>query len=210
MAIFGSLTDIPFADLLSLLSGRSGALDILRPGRASLTLVLDRGTLQEVREGGRPMDPLEARARIQELLRPQVGSFEFTPEVHRIGPPLNWPVERLLLLAATIEDERASYAHELPDPRTRFALKGPPPLLEEPLASFLERALSHLQAGASGEELARAFNLPEEQVLYYLHKLRLLGVVEPVRAWREAGEAAAKPHAGLLQRVIRALFWRGG
>ncbi|WP_460414596.1 DUF4388 domain-containing protein [Thermus oshimai] len=198
------------ADLLTLLSGRSGALDIIRPGRANLTLVLDRGTLQEVREGGRPLDPLEARARIQELLRPQVGSFEFTPEARRVGPPLNWPVERLLLLAATIEDEWASYRDELPDPRTRFVLRGTPPLLEEPLASFLERALFHLQRGVSGEELARALKLPEGQTLYYLHKLRLLGAVEPVRAWREAGEAAPRPHEGLLQRVLRALFWRGG
>lgn len=211
MAIFGDLSDIPFSDLLNLLSGLSGVLHIERPGQPQLALVLDRGVIQEVRNGGRSLDSLEALARVQELLKHQGGSFEFSPGAKRLGPALNWPVERLMLLAANVEEEIKAYAEALPDPRTRFVADEEPPVLEEPLASFLERALPYLKSGTSGEELARALRLPQDQVVYYLHKLRLLGVVKPQRVWRTTEEEAlAKPLQGLFKRVLRVLFGGAG
>ena len=212
MAIFGSLREMPFADLVGMLGRRSGVLEVFGlPGRrGSYTIALEGGKVVWVKEGGRPLDPLSARSALQELLRTEAGAFEFhagTPPPPE-GQALGWPLERLLLTMTTIEDELSAHRPFLPDPKTRFQAVSLEVWLEEPLWSFWERARPLLAQGASAEELASRLGLGVEEVAYYLHKLRLVGKVAPVRAYQEKGVDAERK--GLLGRLLGSLLGRRG
>lgn len=213
MAIFGSLRDMPFPDLVGMLGRRSGVLEIFGlPGhRQGYAIALDGGKVVWVREGTKLLDPLQARSVLQELFRSGEGAFEFTtgtPPPPLEGQPLGWPLERILLTMTTIEDEFAAYRSLLPDPKTRFQAVAMDVWLEEPLWSFWERARPLLASGASAEELAARLGLRVEEVLYYLHKLRLVGKVAPVRAYQEAAQAEEK--RGLFRRLLASLLGRAG
>ncbi len=210
MAIFGNFKDMPFPDLVAMLGRRSGVLEVFGlPGkRQGYAVALDGGKVVWVREGRRPLDPVEARLVLQELMRSGEGAFEFVPGVPPVdGAVLGWPLERLLLSATTMEDELTAYAPLLPDPKTRFQVASLEVWLEEPLWSFWERAKGLLQGGASAEEIAKALHLPLDEVRYYLHKLRLAGKVAPVRAYEATRRDAERQ--GLFRRLLGALLGRG-
>jgi hypothetical protein len=207
MAIFGSLADMPLADLMVMLGRRSGVLEVFAlPGkRQGYSIVLDRGKVVWVREGQRWLDSLEARFALQDLLRNQEGSFEFTPGIPPVdGEALGWPLERLLLTMTTVEDEQAAYASVLPDPKTRFQAASLEIWLEEPLFSFWGRAKNLLVNGASAEEIAQNLHLPLKEVRYYLYKLRLVGKVTPVRAYQKTRQNAEQQ--GLFRKLLGALL----
>ena len=209
MAIFGDLQDMPLVDLLSMLGRRSGLLDVWDVGgkRNRYTLALDRGNLLWMKDEGGYLDPLKARSTLLELASAGRGAFEFTPvEPPKGSPLLNWPIERVLLSVTTIHDELASYNSLLPDPKTRFQVAALEVWLEEPLYSFWERAKPLLQAGASAEDLASRLRLPLDEVRYYLHKLRLVGKVAPVRAYEETRKDEERQ--GLFRRLLAALRGR--
>lgn len=209
MAIFGNLRDMPFPDLVGMLGRRSGVLELFHlPGkRTAFHLALDRGQVVWVREGNHYLDPLEARAAIAHLFALKEGAFEFasgTPPPPPDGKLLGWPLERLLLSLTTVADEMAAYAPHLPDPHTRFQAASLEVWLEEPLWSFWERAKPLLERGASAEELSAKLGFPQDQVRYYLHKLRLAGKVAPVRAYQERQVDEEKK--GLFRRLLASLF----
>ena len=211
MAIFGDHHDKPLVDLLSMLGGSSGLLDVWDVGgkRNRYILALDRGNLLWMKDEGGYLDPLKARSTLLELASAGRGAFEFTPvEPPKGSPLLNWPIERVLLSVTTIHDELASYNSLLPDPKTRFQVAALEVWLEEPLYSFWERAKPLLQAGASAEDLASRLRLPLDEVRYYLHKLRLAGKVAPVRAYEETRKDEERQ--GLFRRLLAALRGRGG
>lgn len=207
MAVFGNLRDMPLADLIAMLGRRSGVLEVFGlPGkRQGYAVALDGGKVVWVREGRKRLDPVEARFTLQELFRSREGAFEFTPGVPPLDEaPLGWPLERLLLTMTTMEDEQAAYASLLPDPQTRFQAVSLEIWLEEPLYSFWERAKNYLLNGASAEEIARALHLPTDEVRYYLHKLRVVGKVAPVRAYEATRSDSEKQ--GLFRRLLGALL----
>jgi hypothetical protein len=211
LAIFGDLQDMPLVDLLSMLGRRSGLLDVWDVGgkRNRYILALDRGNILWMKDEGGYLDPLKARSALLELASARRGAFEFTPvEPPKGSPLLNWPIERVLLSVTTIHDELASYNSLLPDPKTRFQVAALEVWLEEPLYSFWERAKPLLQTGASAEDLASRLRLPLDEVRYYLHKLRLVGKVAPVRAYEETRKDEEKQ--GLFRRLLAALRGRRG
>jgi hypothetical protein len=211
LAIFGDLQDMPLVDLLSMLGRRSGLLDVWDVGgkRNRYILALDRGNLLWMKDEGGYLDPLKARSTLLELASAGRGAFEFTPiEPPKGSPVLNWPIERVLLSVTTIHDELASYNSLLPDPKTRFQVAALEVWLEEPLYSFWERAKPLLQTGASAEDLASRLRLPLDEVRYYLHKLRLVGKVAPVRAYAETRKDEERQ--GLFRRLLAALRGRRG
>jgi hypothetical protein len=207
MAIFGNLAGMPFADLLAMLGRRSGVLEVFAlPGkRQGYSIALDGGKVVWVREGHRRLDSLEARLVLQDLLHCRKGAFEFTPGTPPVdGEALGWPLERLLLTMTVIEDEEATYASVLPDPKTRFQVASLEIPLEEPLLSFWDRTKSLLLEGASAEEIAGKLHLPLKEVRYYLYKLRLSGKVTPVRAYQKTRQDTEKQ--GLFLKLLGALL----
>ncbi len=200
MALFGSLREMTLAELLPLLARKTGVLEVILPGRPKVGISFKDGHIQEVREGKRSLDPLEARALLMELLYLKEGSFEFHPGPVQKG--FNWRVEGFLLLTATLMDELSGRKEELPHPKTRFTLKAGvgENLLDEPLLSFWNKAKTLLKGPQSVETLAENLNLPPDHVAYYLHKLRLLGLVEPYRAVERA--EVLQKREGLLNRLF--------
>jgi len=213
MAIFGNLQHMPLADLLGMLGRRSGVLEVFQlPGKHSgYALALDSGKVVWLKNGNRFLDPVEARAVLRELFFAKRGAFEFspgTPPPPPEGKALGWPLERLLLSMTAVEDEIAAMRPLLPDPKTRFQAVEAEPVWDEPLASFWQAALPLMKQGASAEEIARRLGYRVEEAAYYLHKLRLLGKVAPVRAYQET--APTEERKGLVRRLLAALIGRRG
>lgn len=211
MALFGNLRDIPLADLLAMLVGRQGVLEVFGlPGLKPCQIAVRGGRILWVKQGGKLLEPLQARALLVELVARKEGAFEFHPGLPRPeGPLLGWSLERALLDITTYQDERQAYRDQLPHPETRFRVGRELRLEEEPLKGFWQQARPFLQQEASARDLARVLCLPLEEVRFYLHKLRLLGAVVPVRTFAETQLGVSGPEKGLIARLLRALRGRG-
>ncbi|MGC8904146.1 DUF4388 domain-containing protein [Thermus sp.] len=197
MALFGSLDTMPLPEILGLLSGKEGALELWNlKGVPPTTLYLRPGFVRAVVQGGKPLDREAAKAALKELLLAEGGSFEFHPGARpKGGEDLALPIERLLLSFTTLQDELAHYRPYLPHPEARFTLAGPSP--EEPrYKEFFRRALPYLKRGASAVELSQALHLPLDEARLYLYKLQGLGAVK-------RAEVEARPKdPGLLRRLL--------
>lgn len=184
MALFGNLEDFPLVELLSLIgsSQKTGVLELMIPSRQNIYISFARGRIQGVTEGRRALDPFEGRFLLMEIVNVRNGAFEF--HLMPVGIGYDWCVEGFLMLVASVEDEMEAYRNNLPDVRTHFSLRGnlKENILDEPLLSFWRKARVYLERPISVRELAKVLHIPEEHVGYYLHKMRLLGLVEVRRA----------------------------
>jgi len=210
MAIFGNLKDMPLVDLLSLLGRRSGLLEVWAlPGEQdSYLLALEQGRLLWVKANGRRLDALQARSCLFALASAAEGAFEFVPaQPPEESPHLDWPVERLLLSVTSTQDEISQQRSLLPDPATRFQSAALEVWLDEPLYNFWQRARPLLDQGASARELAWQLEIGLDEARYYLHRLRLLGKVAPVRAYQAVRKDTERQ--GLFRRLLTALRGRG-
>ena len=191
MAIFGNLADLPLVDVLRMLRPDRGTL-IIRCALSQdvVLVVLDQGIIKKIFRNDQPLDPLQARAELRELIAAETGEFEFTSA---FSPPpyartLEWPVDRVLLSPYFAADQRIAEAAHLPDPTTRFQTISVDPILDEPLLSFWLVAAPLLRTGASAEEMAKTLNLPLERILECLFKLDSVGHITAVRAFLTDGE----------------------
>ncbi|WP_243030857.1 DUF4388 domain-containing protein [Thermus altitudinis] len=179
MALFGNLHSVPLEELLQVLAQKEGALEIWNvKDIPATTIYLKPGRIRSVDQNGKPLDPLMAKAVLQALIQARQGSFEFIPEAkpkHRHR--LNWPLEKVLLSTVTLQDELERYRPYLPHPRAIFkaTLIARKHLSQE---SFLQKALPHLERGASAETLAKALEMPLDLVRFYLFRLERKGLVE--------------------------------
>lgn len=210
MAIFGKLSDMAFADLMAMLGRRGGVLRIfnLPDQKLGYAIGLDGGQIIWLREGTRLLEPVEARQALKLLLRAEQGVFEFSPSAVADveGYTLRWPLERLFVSMTQELDEREAYRPYLPNPKTRFKAVALEVWLDETLWTFWEQAKAPLARGASVEELASALNLPIDDVAFYLHKLRLVGKVSPVRAFE--AQAPDSQQQSLFRRLLNSLTGR--
>jgi len=205
VAVFGNLEHISLADLLPLLGTQEGALEIFNvPGQPSATLYVRKGTLCCLHVAGKPVDALQVRSVIGRLMQARRGGFEFLPGVRPKGQSkvVGIPIQKLLVSAATFNDELSEARDLLPHPDTLFRLLRIEPVEDRRLAQFLDRARVLLIPGASAREIAERTGVPLDDVRFYLHKLRQLGMALPVRARTEALPPARK---GLAQRLLGAL-----
>jgi len=177
MALAGSLKDLHLDELLQLLAGKEGALEIWNvKGVPATTLYLKPGRIRSVDQKGKPLPPLAAKAVLITLLQAREGTFEFIPgarpaHAHR----LNWPIERALLSLVTLTDEMAR--QDLPPPEARFRLVKATGSL--PCQDLLSQAGELLARGASAEEIARKLGVPWTYVASCLRRLQAAGAVRP-------------------------------
>ncbi|HGY09302.1 MAG TPA: hypothetical protein ENK37_04505 [Oceanithermus profundus] len=181
MELSGNLKELDFGQLINLIAHLEGVLELWNlPRRRTAQLYIKRKKLRCVRMNGVFLDPLQAKALIAELAGGSQAAFEFTAKPFRTpcNPPLNWPLDKMLLTLFTQYDERQRYIDRLPDPDRRFRLT----VFANPDSSLFLRAASPLlqrQEGASAREIAHELRLPLDQVRYYLHKLQGRDKVEP-------------------------------
>jgi len=181
MELSGNLRELDFAQLIGLVAHLEGVLELWHlPRQRTAQLFLKRRKLRCLRVGDRFLDPLQAKAFLAELATGREGAFEFIARSFRTPcqPPLNWPLDKMLLSIFTQHDERMRYHDRLPDPERRFRLT---PRANPDGSLFLRAAgaLLRREEGASAREIAHELDLPLDQVRYYLHKLLERGRVEP-------------------------------
>jgi len=183
MELSGNLRELEFAQLIALVAHLEGVLELWHlPRKRTAQLYLKRRKLRCVNVNGDFLDPLQAKAFLAELASGNEGAFEFVARPFRTpcNPPLNWPLDKLLLSVFTQYDEQLRYLDRLPDPERRFRLTA----LANPDGSLFLRAAGPLlerEEGASAKEIANELRLPLDQVRYYLHKLLERDKVEPAR-----------------------------
>lgn len=199
MAIFGSLTDMPLTDLLPMLGRRNGVLEVWKE-QQNVSIWLEAGLLRSVWLDGNNLEAPAARSLLLELMQVQ-GSFEFN-----LGQPtlrcdylLDWPLEEIMGIP-----EAASA--QLPDSETQFQAIHLEIWLEEPLFGFWQQAKPLLSAGASAQKIAQQLEMPLETVRRYLHQLRLVGRIGPVRAYRL--QPVSPEHKNLIARLLEAIIRR--
>ncbi len=209
MAIFGNLNNMALADLLPFISQQRGVMEIFNlASLPRISLYLENGKLSCMRLEDRYVDELRARSVMTELLRARRGAFEFVPGVspRRCQKRLGWSVDRLLLTAMTTMDEFSEMTDELPHPGTIFRAVGGLRPQQQRLQSFWNSSYNLLQTGASSERLSRELRMPLDHTRFYLHRLRQIGAVEPVRnnsRTAKNSSVAAKLLGALKRRFLR-------
>ncbi|WP_456411339.1 DUF4388 domain-containing protein [Oceanithermus sp.] len=209
MAIFGNLRHISIGDLLPLLAYQEGALELFNvPGRPRITLYVERGVLRAVYLNDRPADALQARSVLGELVQARRGGFEFIPGArpHRSGHELNWPLNSLMVALVSFNDEVSEAAEDLPHPDTIFRFARLPSVDDARLREFWNAAHGYLVAGASARQLSEKLGIDLDLVRFYLHRLRQLGAVEPVRVRTGAGSSRKNTAQRLLSALKRRFF----
>lgn len=207
MAIFGSLDDMSLLELTPVLQKKRGRLDIQGvPGLKPVTMWLDKGLIQCVSHGMRPLTPLEARLAVLTTVGSSRGTFEFAPgsAAPPCSQPLGWNLIEVMHALPSSEPDTLVKLENLPGPETVFRLV--PGANSEAGNGFYRQAAPYLQVGASSQSLAKQLNLPVDQVRYELAQMRALAMILPVQAYREE-QAAPKPK-GLIARLTGALFRR--
>lgn len=210
MAIFGNFEQISLGDLLPMLASQEGALEIFNvPGHPNTTLYVRQGNLCCVHVAGKPIDALQVRSVIGDLMRARRGGFEFLPGARPRGQSkvVGIPLQSLLVSAAAFNDELSEVRDLLPHPDTIFRLVRMEPVEDRRMTEFLDRARVLLITGASAREISERIGINIDDVRFYLYKLRQLGMVVPVRARTEALPPVRK---GLAQRLLGALRQRFG
>jgi len=214
VAIFGNLTHMSLDDLLPFLSSRDGALELFNLKRLpQVTLYFRKGQLHCVHLGNKPIDALQARSVIGELISARKGSFEFIPGAMAKSCPdvLDWPVDRILISITTTFDEYAQVADRLPHADTLFKLTHITVPDDTRLSDFWKRAHIYLQEGVSAQQLANKLGMPVDHTRFYLLKLQQLGAVAAGRAHKtQRQERRAGVAARLLGSLKKRFFGEGG
>lgn len=206
MAIFGDLADFSFREIISVIGKRNGMLiiDDRRGKRLRLQITrehLTRLTLEQ---------PIRQGELIQKLLQTacdNAGTFYF-----KAGPAdaaETPPVHGSLALSSLLEPAHATAppATVLPHADTRFILiPSRVVTLDRGLKVFLDHAQGLLEKGCSANQLAQALHMNVEHVRGYLHRLREVKKVWPVRAHQEHGDSPQLTEQRSLARRLIGLF----
>ena len=209
MAIFGNLNNMALADLLPFVSQQRGVMEIFNlASLPRISLYLEDGNLSCLQLGGRYLDELRARSVMTELLKARRGGFEFVPGANprHCRERLDWPVDKLLLTVMTTLDEFSEMTDELPHPGTIFRAVGGLRPQQQRLQSFWNSSYNLLQTGASSERLSRELRMPLDHTRFYLHRLRQIGAIEPIRnnsRTAKNSSVAAKLLGALKRRFLR-------
>lgn len=222
MALFGDLKHIPFTELIPPLVKRTGWLTVHTP-QATITLEVNQGELVQGFRNQQALNPHTAKEVLLELIRTLEAPFEFT------GAPISSNRDSLKYFLPTImaELEHESIpglGTELIDPDTRFRSTGKNQALAGSLGIFFFRANYLLKepGGTSAQELANYLRLPISEVQNGLYRLRQMGYISAVEAFRSASnpnvqrprEKSPTPEtpaqSSLVQRLLGALRKRFG
>lgn len=188
-----------------MLASQEGALEISNvPGHPDTTIYVRRGSLCCLHVAGKPVDAFQVRSVIGRLMQARRGNFEFLPGVRPEGNSIvvGVPIQKLLVAAAAFNDELSHMQRLLPHPDTLFRLVRQIEVEDVRLMEFLNQSRTLLVDGASAREMAERIRAEIDDVRLYLHKLRQLGVVLPVRSRAQALPQARK---GLVQHLLGAL-----
>lgn len=210
MAIFGSLADLPFPELIGLVGNRTGKLFISNPKtKKKFEWHLHEATICGLMVNQKMMDDvMQVRGCMIELIEDSDSNFEFQKhDFQELQHYFRLGTEQLILSTAAAMDElqefRRFFSHEV----TYFQTSGKMDVwLDEHLASFWERSSVYLERGCNAVILAENLNLNLDQVQLNLYKLRSVGKLTPMRLFEHqtAGERATVTAAESSARLRKA------
>jgi hypothetical protein len=220
MALFGTLKDFPFEEIVRLVGSKSGVL-VVSFAQRELELHINERQLCGLTVNGQSIGEARLARNWLALAQQQHdGQFQF----QKLAPAA---LEQHFQLAlheqvATGQDPQ-SYAGQLPDPETVFELRQAPQQLSPALWAFWDQARPALQHGSSSQALAKQLHLKLEDVQLQLFQLRAAGAITPVRRALAQAEVQRgtqrdnnkQPHnsyvpqgPSLVSRLLGALGWR--
>lgn len=185
MAIFGKISDIPLPDVLAMTSNESGVLHVWEENHTlDYILHLAEGFLTALIYQGQPVrDILEVRSCLIGLVKLQKGHFEYEPS-ERIQRDFSLPISQLTVASLTAAGDVPTDPDLLPNERTVFQVAPHTPIwLGEELQQFWLLAEGQLEQGASAHQLALSTAMEMQDILVSLYKLRVAGMIAPMRAY---------------------------
>jgi hypothetical protein len=205
MAIFGSLADLPFPELMGLVGQRTGKLFINNPTtKKKFEWHLHEATICGLIVNQKTMDDvMQVRGCMIELIEDADSNFEFhKQDFQSLQHYFRLGTEQLILSTAAAMDElqefRRFFSHEV----TYFRTSGKMDIwLDEHLASFWERSVVYLEQGCNAVTLANLLNLNIDQVQLNLYKLRSVGKLVPMRLFDQQA-AGQRPTATIIERPV--------
>ncbi len=225
MALFGDLKHIPFTELIPPLVKRTGWLTVHTP-RAIITLEVNQGELIRGFRNQQSLNTYTAKEVLIELVNTLEAPFEFT------GSPVSSNTNTLNyflpnLMAELEHGSVPSLGTELIDPDTRFRTSGKTQAIPGSLGIFFFQANYLLKepGGASSQEIAHYLRLPLVEVQNGLYRLRQMGYIGAVEAFRQeapsGGQSRRAPgqnqsppttpsQPSMVQRLLQALRGRFG
>lgn len=203
--IFGSFDEIPPAEALTVVSAETGVFTVTAPGSRDSLVYLEAGYLVAMTAESEPIqDSLRLRASFSHLLSLREGEFDFRRSA-LLGVDRNFhlPLGQLITSSLAFATEISGDSVELSSADACFELDRRLDLwLGDELQLFWERAEPLLRGGCNAVELAEMAGIPVDRARWYLHKLRLAGLIRPRRLvgeqfptprWRRKSKPAVAP-----------------
>jgi len=198
MTIFGSVAEMAFPELLTMLGNYCGKLEVWDLGPfPHLEFHLRHGVVCVFRVNRHSLtDPLQLNDYLLSMIDLKDGNFEFNKaDPETIQDQIHLPIQRTLLNTVTYLDELNAYRTRFGDPKARFktATFADANGMEDAIVLFWQRCRGLLDRGTDAEEIAQHLNLSLQITQLYLYKLRLQQKVVPAHA------PVAPPPAGATQ-----------
>lgn len=187
MAIFGTLEEMPAAEVFSAVRRLTGTLNVRGARLGSIEVHLHAGLVVGFARDGEPaIDALGLRGAVLGLLALREGDFEFRRRsLEHMGEAACLSVPLTQLVVNALGDAAAGEAcrDALPSPKTVFAwLEAPRVWLDDDLQRFCENAEPLLRAGGSNiGELAATAGISVGEACLQIYRLRLAGVTSAIR-----------------------------
>lgn len=187
MSIFGTLATLPLPETLTTLRNREGALSIQNMLACPNTqLFIQTGVLREFYiEDNQISDYTTIQTYIQRIIVEIEGDYTFIE--HPLSPKLSLNIPLSELIIETPAKDQKPTNQNLPHRQTRFRLIRKPHRgafgNDTDLLQFYTAAFRWLKPSSSAEELAGHLSISCIQSQFYLHQLRTLGLIAPVRAF---------------------------
>lgn len=179
---------MPMPDVLSTVGNKTGRFTVWNTSSQHYyELHIDKGLLTALMVNNEPVEDIfPLRNRMAELVNLKSGEFEFENLASRLLVSHHQlSIDTLLLSGLAVADEVAEHRPHLPNPQTVFKTHGnKEPWLTGDLLDFWHCSGALLKQGASAEAIAKETALYPDHVLLCLYKLRMAGVITPLRAFQ--------------------------
>lgn len=192
MTIKGYLSDITFVELLKVIGNHNGRLVIWNfDEKKQYECFLCDNSVIYLNFSGQVISEIESAKKIFLELNADKKSY-YAFQADSFSASLNNPIISVgkllnyLLIESTDADENL-----LPNIHTRFETVNKVDFtLEGEQAEFWKDSIELLHKGCSASEICEKFALPEKAVRQNLYKLRMTGLIKPVRMFNAANSSA--------------------
>lgn len=209
MSLFGQLKDIPLAHVLLLVEGRCGVLLLEDAPGGQCRIAVAGGSIRSVRHpylsDGSPWAAQDYLVRL--INGPQTSRFVFVDtEASQVPQQIEWSIPQVIRICVTKLSAGEIPESELFDVETVLVTsRADGDIIDDALDEQFSRVKPYLDGTSTIREIIGRHRLNETELLYTLAKLRLAGLVRPVRSFiehRQPEAMRAQRDRGTLRRLL--------